>query len=104
MILSCQCCPTHRYSTTTQSHRRAASKVQFLLMDRVNYLSNRTKLKLIYTKYHVILKDAILFTLTALAAKLQLPQMEQINSAAFLLSECHSLMLALQSKDFKYQK
>lgn len=41
-------------------------------------------------KYYVILNDAILFTLTALAAKLQLPQMEQINYDAFLLSECHS--------------
>lgn len=67
-------------------------------MDRVNYLSNQMELKLIYTKYYVILKDAILFTLTALAAKLQLPQMEQINSDAFLLSECHSLIVALQSK------
>lgn len=71
-------------------------------MDRVNYLSNGTKLKLIYAKYYVILKDAILFTPTALAAKLQLPQMEQINFDAFLLSECHSLIMALQSKSFTH--
>lgn len=56
----------------------------------------------IYAKYDVILKDTILFTLSALAAKLQLPQMEQINFDAFLLSECHSLMVALQSKSFTY--
>lgn len=39
ITLCCQCCPMHRYSTTAHSHRQVASKVQFLLMDRVNYLT-----------------------------------------------------------------
>lgn len=51
----------YRCSITTHSHRGAAPKVAFL-MDSVNCLSNGMKLKLIYAKYCVILKDAILFT------------------------------------------
>lgn len=60
-ILSCQCFSMYRWSITTHSHRGAARKVAFV-MDSVKCLSSRMKLKLIYSKYCVILKDAILFT------------------------------------------
>lgn len=59
----------YRCSITAHSHRRAAPKTVFV-MDSVNCLSNGMKLILTYAKYCVILRDAILFILTALAAKL----------------------------------